>query len=145
MIKESISAKGSLVITVYDEDLNIKDVVNVNNLVVSVGKNYIASRITSNSTAIMSHMALGSSNTSPVVADTTLGNELGRVALDSSLVTNNVIAYVATFPAGVATGTLKEAGIFNASANGTMLCRSQFSVTKGASDTIVISWNLSIQ
>ena len=84
MIKESISAKGSLVITVYDEDLNIKDVVNVNNLVVSVGKNYIASRITSNSTAIMSHMALGSSNTSPVVADTTLGNELGRVATSPS-------------------------------------------------------------
>lgn len=145
MIQENIKTKGTLLITVYDENHNIKDTVKVNNLVVNVGKNYIASRITSNASVLMSHMALGSSNTSPTSSDTTLGNELGRVALDSSQVTNNTIAYIATFPAGVATGTLKEAGIFNANANGTMMCRSQFSVTKDASDTIVISWNLAIQ
>ena len=114
MIKDGIKIKGSIHIVVYDEDMNVKQNLDYNNLVVSVGKNYIANRMTSNATGIMSHMALGTTNSAPVISETTLGNEVGRVVLDSADVTNNVIAYVATFPAGVATGAIKEAGIFNA-------------------------------
>ncbi len=92
----------------------------------------------------MSHMAVGSSNVVPLESQTALGTELGRVALDSSLATSNTIAYVATFPAGVGTGTLREVGIFNSNSSGTMMNKAQINITKDVSDTIVITWNLDI-
>jgi hypothetical protein len=139
--------KGSLNIKLIDENHSLKDERNINNLVVAVGKTYIANRMTSNSNTIMSHMAVGNGNVAPVVGDTILVGELARVALDSSSRTNNVITYVATFPAGTGTGSIAEAGIFNnGTANaGSMLCRTNFNVVnKGASDVIVITWNVTV-
>jgi hypothetical protein len=46
---------------------------------------------------------------------------------------------------GVGTGAISEAGIFNASSGGTMLCRTVFPVVnKQASDTIAITWTITI-
>jgi hypothetical protein len=90
-------------------------------------------------------MAVGSQNTAPVVGETALGSELGRVVLDSTNVTGNSISYVATFPAGTGTGALTEAGIFNAGTSGTLLCRTQFNaINKSSTDAIVITWNVII-
>ncbi len=144
-MQDNIKVKGNLKIVQFDEHNKIKDVREIPNLVVTVGKGYIAERMTTNTTVIMSHMAAGSQNTAPVASETALGTELGRVALDSTTANANTVAYVATFPAGVATGSLTEAGIFNANANGTMLCRTQFNeINKSASDAIVITWNINI-
>jgi hypothetical protein len=148
MINDSLKIKGNLDIIVYDENKHIKDQRKVNNLVVAVGKTYIASRMESNSAVVMNHMALGSGNITPTTSDTLLAGELGRVPLDSTSRTNNTITYVSTFPAGTATGTIAEAGIFNApSANtGTMLCRTNFNeVNKGAGDVVVITWNVVVE
>jgi hypothetical protein len=148
MIKESVKLRGNLDIVVYDEQKQIKDERKVNNLVVAVGKNYIASRMESNAAVVMSHMAVGGGNVSPTTSDTTLSGEIDRVILDSTTRTNNTLVYVCTFPAGVATGTLAEAGIFNdATANlGTMLCRTNFNeVNKGAGDVVVITWNVVVE
>lgn len=95
--------------------------------------------------AAMSHMAIGSGTTSAVVGDTALETELGRVSLTSTTVTNNSVAYVATFPAGTGTGAVTEAGILNASSSGTLLCRTVFSViNKGAADTLGITWTVTV-
>lgn len=147
MITDTIKMKGSLNIKLIDENEDLKDERDINNLVVAVGKEYIANRMTSNSNTIMSHMAVGDGNVSPIVGDITLVGELARVGLDSSNRTNNVITYVATFPAGTGTGAIAEAGIFNdGTANvGMMLCRTNFNVVnKGASDVIVITWNVTV-
>lgn len=145
MLTDAIKVKGNLSVVLLDADGKLKDRRDVNNLVVTTGKGYIASRMGSNTAVIMSHMAAGDSNTSPVVGDTGLGSELGRVALDSTTVANATITYVATFPAGTATGTLAEAGIFNDGTSGTMLCRTNFNeVNKAAGDTIVITWNVTV-
>jgi hypothetical protein len=53
----------------------------------------------------MSHMAVGSSNTSATTSQTALGTELGRVVLDSTSRAANTVTYVATFPAGTGTGS----------------------------------------
>lgn len=144
-MQDNIKVTGSLKIVHTDEQNQIKDVKEIPNLVVTVGKGYIADRMTSNATVIMSHMAAGSQNTAPVASETALGTELGRVALDSTTANANTVSYVATFPAGTATGSLTEAGIFNANANGTMLCRTQFNeINKSASDAIVITWTINI-
>lgn len=148
MINDSLKIKGNLEVVLYDENQQVKDQRKINNLVVAVGKTYIASRMESNTAVVMSHMAVGSGNVAPTTSDSLLAGELGRVALDSTTRTNNTIAYVATFPAGTATGTIAEAGIFNdPTANtGTMLCRTNFNeVNKGAGDIIVITWNVVVE
>jgi len=146
MFTESINVKGNLEVILLDENGNQKDYRKINNLVVAVGKETIASRMVGNTTAIMSHMAVGSSNTTATTSQTALGTELGRVALDSTSRSTNTITYVATFGAGTGTGSLTEAGIFNGYPGvGSMLCRTVFStVTKGAADVIVITWTVSI-
>ncbi len=115
------------------------------NLVVTAGKNFIASRMEGTSSNVMSHMGIGTGTTAAAVGDTALETQAGRVSLTSTTVTTNSVAYVATFPAGTGTGAITEAGIFNASTGGTMLCRTVFSViNKGAADTLGITWTVTV-
>lgn len=145
MVTDSVAVKGSLQIVKYNSNGEQVDRRDVKNLVVAVGKSVIASRLVGNSTPIFSHMAVGSANTASTTSQTALGAELGRVALTSTTRTNNSIVYIGTFPAGTGTGTLTEAGIFNDSVSGNMLCRSRFNpVPKGAGDSITITWNVTI-
>ena len=145
MFTESINVKGNLEVILLDETGKQKDYRKVNNLVVAVGKDVIGSRLVGNSLPVMSHMAVGSSATAAVTSQTTLGTELGRVALDSTTRASNTITYVATFPAGTGTGSITEAGILNASSSGNMLCRTVFGVvTKASGDTVVITWNVTV-
>lgn len=145
MFTDSIAAKGSLHIQKFNSEQVLTDERHVNNLVVAVGKDVIAARLLGNSLPVFSHMAMGSSNTAATTSQTTLGAEEGRVALDSSTRTANTLEYVATFPAGTATATLTEAGIFNDGTTGNMLCRTNFNdVNKAAGDTIIITWNVTI-
>jgi hypothetical protein len=56
-----------------------------------------------------------------------------------------VTTYVASFPAGTGTGAVTEAGIFNASSAGTMLCRTVFGVVnKGVDDAMSITWAITV-
>lgn len=148
MITEAIKLKGDLEIQLYDENKNLKDQRCIKNLVVAAGKAYIASRMEANTSAVMSHMAVGGGNTTPAISDTTLVAEIDRKVLDSISRSSNVLTYVTTYNAGEGTGALTEAGIFNnASANtGDLLCRTTFSVVnKGASDIVVITWNVTVE
>lgn len=145
MLNDNIKVTGELRITVTNPEGNIKQEVVIPNLVVTVGKNFIASRMKDATATAMTHMAIGSGTTAAAVGDTTLGTELGRVALTSTTVTTNNVAYVATFPAGTGTGAVTEAGLFNASSAGTLLCRTVFSViNKGAADTLGITWTVTV-
>jgi hypothetical protein len=145
MFTESIKVKGNLEVVLLDENGTQKDYRKVNNLVVAVGKDVIASRLVGNALPVFSHMAVGSSATSAATSQTALGGELGRVALDSTARSSNTITYTATFGAGTGTGSLAEAGVFNDGATGNMLCRTTFStVTKASGDTIVITWNVTV-
>jgi hypothetical protein len=145
MLQDFIKMTGDLKIVLTDENGQIKHEQEVKNLVVTVGKNFIASRMKDTTDTAMSHMAVGSGTTAAAVGDTTLGTELGRVALTSTTVTTNNVAYVATFPAGTGTGAVTEAGLFNASSSGTLLCRTVFSViNKGAADTLGITWTVTV-
>ena len=145
MFQDAIKLTGELRITVTNPEGNVKQEVVVPNLVVTVGKNFIASRMKDATATAMSHMAIGTGTTAAAVGDTTLGTEVGRVALTSTTVTTNNVAYVATFPAGTGTGAITEAGLFNASSAGTLLCRTVFSViNKGAADTLGITWTVTV-
>ena len=145
MIQDSIKMTGELRITVTSPDGNITQETAVPNLVVTAGKNFIASRMKDATATAMTHMAIGTGSTAAAAGNTALGAEAGRVALTSTTVTANAVAYVATFGAGTGTGAITEAGLFNASSSGTMLCRTVFSViNKGAADTLGITWTVTV-
>jgi len=125
--------------------LNDELVAEVDNLVVTAGIDYVASRMKDATATAMSHMAIGTGTTAAAVGDTALQTEGGRVALTSTTVTNEEVVYVATFPAGTGTGAVTEAGILNNSTGGTLLCRTVFSVVnKGAADAMTITWTVTV-
>lgn len=145
-LRDELELTGELEILVIAEDGSLKERRVVPNLVVTAGKNWWAARGTSAPPAAMSHMAVGSGSVAPAAGDTALGGELGRVALSSQTAAGNVVTYSATFAAGVGTGSLTEAGIFNAATGGTMLNRATFGViTKAAGDSMQINWTVTQQ
>jgi len=146
-LKDTATPTGKVLIQHFDADGNIKNEQQVKNLVVTTGKNYIASKMTAttNSPVSMTHMAIGTGTTTPAASNTALGSQTGRVGLSGSSVSTNAITYTATFPAGTGDGAITEAGIFNASSGGTMLCRTTFPVVNKASgDTIAITWVVTV-
>ena len=143
--KDKLQATGSVNIVVRGEDGNVTQDFTIPNLVVDTGLDYIASRMKDATATAMTHMAVGSGTTAAAAGQTALVTEVARVALTSSTVTGESIAYVASYAAGTGTGALTEAAILNAASSGTMLCRTVFSViNKGAGDTMTVTWTITI-
>jgi hypothetical protein len=144
---ENLKATGKVrIVKTNAQGIVVQDF-EVPNLVVTAGKAHIAAKIaaTTNSPAAMTHMGIGTGATSPGASDTTLGTQTGRVSLAGSAVSTNTITYTASFPAGTGDGAITEAGIFNASSAGTMLCRTTFPVVnKAAGDTIAVTWVVTV-
>ncbi len=146
--KEVLKLKGRLQIA-----LNGKIVRDIDNLVVTVGKNWVASRMGGGASAVMSHMAIGTGTTAAAIGDTTVETEVARVALTAAggTVSTNTIVYACTFAADVpdvtapTTSPITEAGILNAASAGTLLAHTVFPVVnKGEADTMTISWTITI-
>jgi len=136
--ESNMAMKGRLTIALNDEIVQ-----EVDNLVVTSGKGYVASRMKDATATAMSHMAIGQGTASAAAGDAALGNELDRRGLQSTTVNNADVVYVASFTAGQGTGAVTEAAILNASSSGTMLCRTVFAVVnKGASDSMTITWTV---
>ena len=141
---EILKLKGELRVVLNKADGSTEQFDHLN-LVVDTGLNFIVSRMKDTTDDVMSHMAIGAGTTSAAANDTGLGSELGRVSLTSTTVTDNTITYVATFGAGTGTGAVTEAGIFNASSSGTMLCRTVFPVVnKQSGDSMTITWTVTV-
>ena len=145
---DKMNALGRVHIQVFDSEGNLKEEQTVKNLVVTTGLNHIANRLGASSPATrMSHMEVGTGTASPAAGNTALGSAIAssRVSLTTQTVSTNTVEYVGDFPAGTGTGAVTEAGVFNASSSGTMLCRTTFSVVnKGAADTLKITWTLTV-
>ena len=140
MLNDGLKLTGKLTIALNDEIVQ-----EVPNLVVTAGKEYVASRMKDTSASAMSHMAIGTGSTAAAASQTALGSESARTGLTSTTVSGADIVYVDTFAAGTGTGAITEAGILNASSGGSLLCRTVFSVVnKGASDSMTITWTVTI-
>ena len=144
-MNDGLKLRGDVALVLRDKHGNVKDERNIKNLIVDTGLNFICDRMKNDETA-MTHMALGSGSTAATAGDTSLGSQLGsREALDSDTVSANTITYTSSFEAGDATGSVTEAGIFNAASGGTMLCRTVFAVVnKGADDSLSVTWTITL-
>jgi len=149
MLNEKLKMTGDVSLVLRGPDGSVKDAREIKNLVVNEGLAFVISRMVGTSKAVMSHMGLGSSTTAAAAGDTDLGSQLGsREALDSTTISgtnNEKVIYEASFEAGDATGAVTEAGIFNATSAGDMLCRTVFAVVnKGANDSLTVTWTITL-
>lgn len=147
MKNDNLKLSGQLNLKVIDKNGVITVDHTTHNLVVTAGKEWVATLMQSGTGTPMSHMAVGSGTTDPTVSDTALQTEVARVALSvaGGTRTGASIEYVGSYPAGTGTATLTEAGLLNASSGGTLLSRTEFDpISKGASDSLVITWTITV-
>lgn len=146
--EKKVGLTGEVELILRDSNGNEKQRRTVKNLIVNTGLYHIIDRLeVTPSEAGMNWVAIGDNNTAPTADDVALANELGRVVITSKIqqaTTNaNKIIFSATVPAGTGTGTITEAGIFNAALNGIMLCRSIFTgIPKPAGDGLDMTWTI---
>jgi hypothetical protein len=140
-MKDTINLVGEVEIL-----LNNQIVLEKKNLIVQVGKNFLASAVINNSTSPFVAMAIGTGTNAASLSDTTLQIESVRAAFTTSSVSTNVVSLSNTYAAGTGTGAVTEAGLFNNSTSGgTMLSRVVFSaVNKSAADTLTINWTVTV-
>jgi len=114
------------------------------NIVVNVGISHIMALLSGGSETMMTYVAVGSGSTSPTTGDTALEAQIGaRASATRSSPTAYTIQWQATFGAGVCTGNWYEAGVFNASSSGKMLCRVTYGLlTKGVNDSFTLQYQV---
>jgi hypothetical protein len=138
---ETISLVGEVEIL-----LNNVVVVQKKNLIVQVGKNFLANAVVSNSTSPFTAISIGTGTTAATINDTALQTEIARGAYSSSSVVANVVTLTKQFEPGVGTGNISEAGIFNNNTSGgTMLSHIVFStISKLSADTLTLTWTITV-
>ena len=157
MINDNFALTGALTIAINGEVVQ-----ETKNLVVTVGKEWVANRLKDTVTGFtqkgqMSHMAIGTDTTPNSgatvvkVTDTTLVTEDDRNLLTTAggTVTTNAIAYACTWaandPSTTVTKAITEAGIFNAASGGDMFARTKFAVVnKAPADALTITWTITV-
>lgn len=147
--QEFVKLNGGVHVRLIGPDGQIKKEHINHNLVVTVGKTYLAAWLAAASQAgkFMSYVGLGTSTTPAASGDTALGSELagGGYARQVGALTSlsNVWTNTVTFSPGVATGAVTEAGLFSAVTSGTLFAHQVFSVYNvAAGDTLQITWSV---
>jgi len=148
-MNESINIQGFVTFDVYDENGRLLRSINKKNLVTNDGKNFLVRRIigdASTSSVVISDVAVGSGTTAATTADTDLENETARVEVDAISDSGNVGEFLTSLEVGVATGTISEAGLYTNDSTPTLVSRIVLGTpfTKGASESIQISWQFKI-
>ena len=144
---EVLKLTGRVNYKLFDSNGNLKEERNINNVVVTVGKAYLATWLTqaTQATSFMDFIGIGTGSTAASASDTTLETELASRATGTLSSIGNIWQSVGNFPAGTNTGAITEAGVFSASSAGTMLARQVFAViNKAASDSLQVTWQITL-
>ena len=143
-IVDEFPVKANMLLQLFDRDGKVKDERKVKNTVTTAGRNGVIDQILASPTlAKAGWCELGTS--SP--AATLLGAYISgsRTAFTTKTRSNAVVTMVTDFAAGVGTGAITEAGIFDVVTQNTvnMWMSASFSaINKGANDTLKITWTL---
>lgn len=141
MIAEKVGLRGHVAFKLEREDGSVEEW-EIDNVVTTAGKNGLADQILAAPTlGKPTHMGLGTGTPSA----TALGTELDRNALAGKTRSNAVITFTCTWAAGDGTGTLTEAGIFDAASAGNMWCSATYTAkVKAAADTLSATWTFTV-
>lgn len=146
MIKDTLKITGEVQFLLYDEAGILKET-RSHNMIVGGGKNLVASRLSSNTESVVTHIGVGSLATAVSASDTALAAQIVRSILTTAggTLLANTVTYSTSMGPGVGTGSIVEAGLFNASSGGTLFARTTFAaISKSALDTLVINWKITV-
>ena len=135
--KNLINVLGHIVII---NDLTNEIVYEGYNKVTNNGLAWIADQLSAGSGNPISHVAVGTGTLNDDGTDTELDSELTRVAITSNTPSSNSFTVVASFGAGVGTGSLTELGLLNASSGGTLIAAKVINITKESTDSYTVNW-----
>jgi basic membrane lipoprotein Med (substrate-binding protein (PBP1-ABC) superfamily) len=146
---DAVTLKGKYFATLYGPDGQVKDRATSQNVVTTVGKNwlgaFLASAAAAASTNTAKYAVIGTDGTGALAANTGLGTEIARHTGTVSYVTDAIYQVTATFAAGSGTGDVVEYGIYTTSTGGTLISRATKSaIAKGASDSLTVVFQLTL-
>lgn len=145
-MKDSMDIKGKIDFVLTDEKGLVKQTGHIENQIQTAHGVLVADRIGGGADPLFTHMWVGT-GTGQVVASTDLSAVIagGRQAVTSSaqVGVTNVVTAVATFLPTVGTGIIHEIGMFSSNAAADMKCYNDaISLTKGAGDTLTVTWSV---
>ena len=145
----NVEMKGKYFVTLYGINGEIKDRRFGENVVTTVGKEYLASFLYSSVVAAATftgrYVAIGTNSTAEAAADTGLGTEVSRSTGTASYISGQILQITATFAAGSGTGAITEYGVYSSNTAGTLISRdTESAMNKSASDTLTVVWQLTI-
>ena len=153
ILTESIDPKGQLTIQVRDAHGHLVDTVSAHTSIVTTGRDLVARLFVNDAVAAPSHVAIGtgSAATNPTTT-AALQSEFFRKQIQVIDVTNDIVQLndgkikvriSCDLDANEGNGAITEAGIFNASANGTMYNRVVFPpVNKTTDFQLTLIWEI---
>lgn len=142
---EQLKLTGHISLKLFGPEGELKETREIKNVVVTVGKNFLANWLTGATQAdyFMRYLALGTGTNAASASDTALQTELSTRVAGALTNSTNVWQNQVTFGAGVDTGAITEAGIFSAPSVGTMFARQVFAVVNKASgDSLQLTWQV---
>lgn len=141
-INDGFSLNYNMKLELFDKDSNLKEVRNVHNTVTAAGKSGIMDQILGTPTlAKPGYMELGIGTPSATLLGAYITGS--RIALTTKTRNANVVTMVGDWAAGVGTGAITEAGIFDVVTQNTvnMWMSASFAVVnKAAGDSFKITW-----
>jgi hypothetical protein len=147
MQNESIKLTGQIKFDLLDSSGSLKETREIKNVVVTVGKTFLAAWLAAASQAdyFMKYVGLGEGLTAANASDTDLETPLPTRVIGTISSATNVWQNQASFGPGVNTGAVSEAGLFSAASGGTLLAHQVFGViTKSAGDTLQVTWQITL-
>ncbi|AFU57824.1 hypothetical protein Ngar_c08820 [Candidatus Nitrososphaera gargensis Ga9.2] len=150
--EQFLQLHGRLDVLLYDESGRIKDERHIDNMIVDAGFEGIAYRIAPHDGTVTpsnpwNYIAIGTGNTATAAGDTALVSELVRIQDTQAeySTSSKQLKLQVSFDPGVGTGNIAESGLFNAASAGDMLARQTFTtISKGASDTLTVTWTITL-
>lgn len=147
-MKSGIKMMGHL--QIWDDDApRVTPLVDVHNIITCGGCAFMAGHLSGGAMTDMGWMAVGQAATSAaaITGNTTLETEIvdgDRHVPDISAPTTTSVLFSAKYAAGHHTGKWVEAGVLNAVAVGTLLCRAVFTdLNKAAGDSFIVEYTIS--
>jgi len=148
--RDGVGMRGFMVAELFDEHGFPKERREVHNTVTTLAHKMVADQLlAAPAVATPGWMELGT-GTGQGAASTTLATYIAssRTALDSKTRgANAIVTMVCTFAAGVGTGAVTEAGIFNVVTENTtdLITYADFAaINKAAGDSLAVTWTLTL-
>lgn len=151
MKKENLKVTGHVKAEFRNVITGEVTIIENHNLVTTVGLTSMAGALRGNTLkGYITYCAVGTDNTTPVLADTVLGTEIARKLVSVRSNTLGVASFQTFYNTSEANGSIEEAGLFGDSTatatadSGTLFCHTLFSRVKTSSETLTLTWTVTI-